>query len=354
VLKIGTVQYKVGNEIINANTTTPSSYEFYSLLSKAKSKNIKNVISEVSSHALSQYMVFGFIFDIAVFTNLTGDHLDYHSSMEDYFRAKRSLFTKAYANTALINIDDIYGVRLFKGARINKYSYGFNKDADVHVCHANYTLNGINAIISAFDRYIAVESTLIGKHNLYNIMASLTSAILAGISDNDIQKGIMQLKNVPGRLEKIEKDGIYFFVDYAHTDDALLNVLQSLLPFKKKRIIVVFGCGGNRDRTKRPRMGKIAKKFADLIILTNDNPRFEKPESIISDILKGIKGRNNVYIEEDRRKAIKLAYEFATTGDIILVAGKGHEDYQIMGNSINHFDDKEVILDIIGDPVEKH
>jgi UDP-N-acetylmuramoyl-L-alanyl-D-glutamate--2,6-diaminopimelate ligase len=354
VLKIGTVQYKVGNEIINANTTTPSSYEFYSLLSKAKSKNIKNVISEVSSHALSQYRVFGFIFDIAVFTNLTGDHLDYHSSMEDYFRAKRELFTRKYAKKAIINLDDLYGKRIYLSTKLEKSGYSFGVDGDIHVIKAEFSLNGIKAHLSIFDKPIYIESPLIGKHNLYNIMAAILAAHQLGFDIHTIIDGISSLDKIPGRLEKIEKDNIYYFIDYAHTDDALENVLQALIPFKKERIILVFGCGGNRDKTKRPRMARVAKRLADIIVVTNDNPRNEEPQGIIQNILNGIKNKNNVYVEMDRKKAICLANSLSREGDIILIAGKGHENYQLISGQKYFFDDKVVVQDILGESVEKH
>ena len=353
-VRIGTVQYKVGDEIINASTTTPSSYVFYSLLENAKAKNIKNMISEVSSHALSQYRVFGFVFDIAVFTNLTGDHLDYHSSMEDYFRAKRELFTKKYAKKAIINIDDIYGKRIYLSTKLEKYSYSFGIDGDIHVEKAEFSLNGIKAHLSLFDQPMYIESPLIGKHNLYNIMAAILAAYKSGFSINTIIDGISSLDNIPGRLEKLEKDKVYFFVDYAHTDDALENVLQAIIPFKKRKIILVFGCGGNRDKTKRPRMGRVAKRLADIIVITNDNPRNEDPQMIIQNILSGIKNRNNVYIEIDRKKAIYLAHSLSKEGDIILIAGKGHENYQLISGQKYFFDDKVIVQDIIGADVEKH
>ena len=353
-LKIGTVQYKVGDEIINANTTTPSSYEFYSLLQQAKLKDIKYLISEVSSHALSQHRVFGFIFDVAIFTNLTGDHLDYHSSMEDYFRSKRELFTKKYAKKAIINIDDIYGKRIYLSTKLEKYSYSFGIDGDIHVVKADFSLNGIKAHLSLFDQPMYIESTLIGKHNLYNIMAAILAAHRLGFDINSIKEGIKSLDKIPGRLEKAEKDNIYYFVDYAHTDDALENVLEALRPLKKGRIIIVFGCGGNRDKTKRPRMGRIAKRLADILIITNDNPRYENPDMIIQNILAGIKSRDNVYIEKDRKKAIYMAHTLSREGDIILIAGKGHENYQIVSGVKYFFDDKAVVNEIIGANVEKN
>ena len=352
-VRIGTVHYKVGDEIINADTTTPTSYEFYNLLNKAKSKDIKYLISEVSSHALSQHRIFGFIFDVAVFTNLTGDHLDYHSSMEDYFRAKRELFTKKYAKKAIINIDDIYGKRLYLSTKLEKYSYSFNVDGDIHVERADFLLDGIKAHLSLFGNPVYINSPLIGKHNLYNIMAAILAAYELGFSIDNIVKGINSLEKIPGRLEKIVKDNIYFLIDYAHTDDALENVLEALLPFKKGRIIVVFGCGGNRDKTKRPRMGRVAKRLADIVIVTSDNPRYEDPDMIIQNILTGIKDRDNVYIEKDRKKAIYLAHSLAREGDIVLIAGKGHENYQIVNGVKNFFDDKCIVNEIIGADVEK-
>ena len=263
------------------------------------------------------------------------------------------MFTKKYAKKAIINIDDIYGKRIYLSTKLEKYSYSFNVDGDIHVGKADFLLDGLKAHLSMFGNPVYIESPLIGKHNLYNIMAAMLAAYELGFPVDIIVKGINSLKKVPGRLEKVEKDNVYYLIDYAHTDDALKNVLEALTPFKKGRIIVVFGCGGNRDKTKRPRMGKVAKGLADIVIITSDNPRYEDPDMIIQNILSGIKNRDNVYVEKDRKKAIYLAHSLAKEGDIILIAGKGHENYQSVNGIKKFFDDKCIVNEIIGADVEK-
>ncbi|MDY6821573.1 MAG: UDP-N-acetylmuramoyl-L-alanyl-D-glutamate--2,6-diaminopimelate ligase [Deferribacterota bacterium] len=351
--RIGTVNYTIDDEVIESSTTTPSSYEFFSCLKKAKDKKIKYILTEVSSHALKQYRLYGFKFDISVFTNLTGDHLDYHYDMEDYFRAKRQLFTNKYSKSGVINIDDIYGFRLYKNVKIKKYTYSFDKGADLYVSKSKFSLELTKAKLVLFGKSINVESNLIGRHNLYNIMAAILTATNLNIPLGVIIKGVKRQNNIPGRLEKIVDNGIYYFVDYAHTDDALKNVLSTLKGFKKNRLILVFGCGGNRDKMKRPRMGKIASEFADIIIVTNDNPRNENPDEIINDIRKGINNKKSVIVEKDRRKAIFIAYSLAKRGDIVLIAGKGHENYQIVKDKKVFFDDRLMLRDILGENIDE-
>jgi len=346
-VRLSTTNYKIVNKSLPADTTTPGPYVFYKLISEGIQESADILVAEVSSHALAQDRVYGFRFDLAIFTNLSGDHMDYHENMDDYYNAKKKLFSNSYSSIALINIDDEYGKRLYRDAEIAKYSYSLERDADIKVISNEFSIDGVKAKIQIFDKNnIEIMSHLVGKHNLYNIVAAAGGAFILGLDIDSIIKGIGTLRCVPGRLEKLDKDGICFFVDYAHTDDALENVLKTLVPFKKTNLITVFGCGGDRDITKRPRMGSIAEKYSDMVILTSDNPRTEDSESIILEILKGITDRDKVYIEADRREAIKLAYSLSSRGDIVLIAGKGHEDYQIIGKEKKHFDDREEIKEL--------
>lgn len=351
-IRIGTTEYKIIDEVLEANNTTPGTYDIFEMINKGYKNGATAVCMEVSSHALDQKRVAGLIFDVAIFTNLTGDHLDYHKTMEEYYLAKKELFTKKYSRNAVINIDYDYGRRLFKETDINKLSYSI-ENGDVCPKEVKFSLDGIYSVISFKGELVEIQSKLVGRHNLENILAASSAAFLAGISLNAIKDGVESLQNVPGRLEKFEKDGAYFFVDYAHTDDALKNVLEPLSRFKKSKLITVFGCGGDRDRTKRPRMAKVAEKYSDIVIVTSDNPRTENPDEIINEILTGFESKKDVIVEVDRRTAIKEAVKLARSGDIVLIAGKGHEDYQIIGKTKYHFDDREEVCKNIGVRFEK-
>jgi len=346
-VRIGTTEYMVVDEKLEANNTTPSIYDIFSMLDNGVKKGATAACMEVSSHALDQDRVYGLHFDAAVFTNLTGDHLDYHKSMENYYLAKKKLFTNEYSKRAVINIDYDYGKRLYDEVSLEKYSYS-TSFADIYAKDISYSLNGIKGKIIIKDNEIELNSDLVGRHNLENILSAISAAYATGINLEAIREGVNGFKNVPGRLEKFEKDGAYFFVDYAHTYDALKNVLVALIPFKKSRLITVFGCGGDRDRTKRPRMARVAENYSDLTIVTSDNPRTEDPNSIIEEILTGFTNKDKVIVEADRRKAIKMVCSLAKDGDIVLIAGKGHENYQIIGKTKHHFDDREEIAKNLG------
>ncbi|MGC8769143.1 UDP-N-acetylmuramoyl-L-alanyl-D-glutamate--2,6-diaminopimelate ligase [Calditerrivibrio sp.] len=351
-IRIGTTEYMIVDEKIEANNTTPGIYDIFEMIAKGVKKGATAVCMEVSSHALDQDRVYGLNFDVAIFTNLTGDHLDYHKTMEHYYQSKKKLFTKEYSKNAAINIDYDYGKRLYNEVEIAKYSFSKGK-GDVGVIDVLYSLDGINFKVNIGDEIISLNSHLVGRHNLENILGAITACHILGISKEEIIRGVEQFKNVPGRLEKFEKNGAYFFVDYAHTDDALKNVLEALKGFKKGRLITVFGCGGDRDRTKRPRMAKVAEVYSDIVIVTSDNPRTEDPNAIIDEILTGFEDRSKVLVEPDRRIAIKKACDEAKAGDIVLIAGKGHEDYQIIGKTKYHFDDREEVAKNLGVTFEK-
>jgi UDP-N-acetylmuramoyl-L-alanyl-D-glutamate--2,6-diaminopimelate ligase len=308
-----------------------------------------HVVMEVSSHALHQARVEGIDFDIAVFTNLTHDHLDYHGNLQNYAASKKLLFedylvrSKKRKKYAIMNIDDP-SIREFNvAAPVTMLSYSARGFADACLSRYSESIDGLTLTINLPGKNIPIVSPLIGMFNASNILAAALSGHALGISHNAIKEGIEALDGIPGRLERVPNDkGISVFVDYAHTPDAIKNVLTLLGKLKKGRLIVVFGCGGNRDAAKRPIMGTYASHLADQAIITSDNPRHENPREIIADIAKGLQGKRYRIIE-DRREAIFEAIRMANPDDVVLVAGKGHEDYQIIGDSILHFSDREVI-----------
>jgi len=354
---IGTINYRTHNKIISdAQNTTPLPHMLHRLLSLMYENKDKCVVLEVSSHALKLKRVDDLEFDTAGFTNLYSDHMDFHKTRDDYINSKAKFFeilesSPKKEKTAVLNLDDeFYKVVIpkIKKAKIVTYSLKNNADIMAH----NIELNPNYSIfeLSIYGKRSKVKTHLIGLHNVYNILAAI--ACISNIVEDHqkIVSIIEKIKTIPGRLEKIEsKKGFYVFVDYAHTHDSLKEVLITLKSIPHKKIITVFGCGGDRDKTKRPLMGKVAEDYSNHVILTNDNPRTEDPLNIISDIEKGFTNKNKYIIEPDREKAIKKAIEMADEGDIILVAGKGHEDYQIIGNQKIHFSDKEVILKYLGE-----
>ena len=343
VIKIGTINYSICGEISEALNTTPGIYETFRMMSEGVKKGAKYLVMEASSHAIDQDRIAGIEFDLSIFTNLSGDHLDYHKSMEKYYLAKKKLFQKGKTKKAVINTTYSYGKRLYNEITIPKLACSVNDAADVTSKAVNYSLDGTRVKIVSDSSEIEVNSSLVGQHNLENIICAVSAAKFLGIEDETTKRGIEKIKSVPGRLEKIESDGKYFFVDYAHTDDALKNVLQAVTPYKKNRIITLFGCGGDRDRTKRPRMAKVAEEYSDLVIVTSDNPRTEDPESIILEICEGFSNKSKIVTITDRGEAIQQAVKIAQRGDIVILAGKGHEDYQVVGRQKTHFDDREEV-----------
>ncbi len=346
---IGTVRYEVGDRVLPAARTTPESLDVHDLLWQMRSAGCKAAAMEVSSHALVQARVRGVEFDVAVFTNLTQDHLDYHKTMDAYFEAKTKLFTGLLEQPkkkgkAVINLDDRYGAML-----VNRYSkeipmitYGVGVHADFRASNVRIDFNGTSYQLDAGGRSYLVRLPLIGQFNVYNSLAALAAASVMGV---DVRTGVLALSNataVPGRLEAVPAQRQFrIFVDYAHTDDALLNVMRTCRELNPARLIVVFGCGGNRDKTKRPRMGAVVDEHANYAIVTSDNPRKEKPEDIIEDIKPGMR-RGNYEVIVDRREAIFKAVAMAQPRDIILIAGKGHETYQEFADRTVPFDDAAV------------
>lgn len=366
---LGTVNYRYLGRVLPAPNTTPESYEMQKILREMADAGVTHVIAEVSSHALDLKRVDDCDFDLGIFTNLSPEHLDYHKDMEDYFRAKKRLFTellpaskKSSPQKAVINTDDVWGRKLMSDISIPALTYGL--DGDVTVRRQDIALDGIRAEISVAGKTLAVSSKLVGRFNLSNMLAAVCAATVLNIEPSFIETGIRNLASVPGRLERVESsDGIHVFVDYAHKPDALNQVLQTLTDLKQKKIITVFGCGGNRDRTKRPVMGKTATTYSDVTIVTSDNPRLEEPMEIIDEIEAGIDssqikkvtpeqikrdGRGRCYaIIADRKAAIAAAIRLAEAEDIVLIAGKGHEDYQILGTKKVPFDDRLVALEAL-------
>jgi UDP-N-acetylmuramoyl-L-alanyl-D-glutamate--2,6-diaminopimelate ligase len=348
---IGTVSYRWKNANIPADKTTPEAPDLQRLLSEMVEQGVTHCVIEVSSHALDLKRVSGIGFDIAVFTNLSGDHLDYHHSMEEYFEAKKKLFFLNHKKRmAVVNLDDSWGKKLIPEIRTGVISYGLEPAAIVRGENFKLSEKGIETSVKYPGGKFRLASPLLGKPNLYNILASAAAALTLNIPVPAIVEGIAGLQGVPGRFERIENSlGLNIFVDYAHTDDALKNLLETFREFNSGRILLVFGAGGDRDKTKRPRMGEIAGALADCIILTSDNPRSEDPLAIISDIEKGLKktGTGNYKILPDRGQAIAHALSLGKKGDYILVSGKGHENYQIIKDRIIPFDDAQIIRKIL-------
>jgi len=373
---IGTIQYIIKNRIFPAVHTTPESPEFQGLLHDMFLSGCAVVVSEVSSHALSQYRVDDSVFRTAVFTNLTRDHLDFHKTMEDYFRAKERLFTELLhrQGTAVINLDDPYGKRLYsslKGGSNNTITYSLEAEtgADLLASDIADTFEGLRFRLSFEGRQYGISSPLLGTPNVYNILSAVGAAVSLRVPWKVILDGINNAKNIPGRFEKIGAGQEFLcIIDYAHTEDALERLITTArelisspaakeehgkrrdIPVEKyrpaRRVITVFGCGGDRDHGKRPAMGAIATRLSDFVIITSDNPRSEGLLDIIRDIEGGVVGKNYL-VEPDRREAIRKAVDMASPGDIVLVAGKGHETYQEIKGIRHEFSDREVLKEII-------
>lgn len=349
---IGTLGHKFSSkdDYRDAKHTTPQAPELQELLWNINDKCIDNVVMEVSSHSLVQHRVDYVDFNGAVLTNLTQDHLDFHITMNNYFKAKSLLFSELVTGDfAVINNDDEYAERFKEviSPTVNTYTYGINNDADVMAKDITFGNNGASFICKVNGKEYPAKLAMNGMFSVYNVLAAITTALALGF---DIEKsiGIMEkISGVAGRFEIITTSPTVI-VDYAHTPDGLENVLKAardITPGDGK-LVCIFGCGGDRDATKRPKMGRIAEDYADKVIVTSDNPRSENPQQIITDILAGFKSVNEVIVEPDRELAIKEAYKLANTNDVVLVAGKGHENYQILADETIHFDDREKVREI--------
>ena len=347
---IGTLGYKLSSsgEYRDAKHTTPQAPELQATLRMIKDvEKIDNVVMEVSSHALEQNRVGGCRFNGAVFTNLTQDHLDYHITMDNYFKAKALLFEHLKeGDFAVINADDEFGDRFIsvvpEGVKV--YTYGVRQQSDVMAININFSLNGAEFTLAENAKEHKVNLHMNGMFSVYNVLAAVTAALAIGIDIETALKALQNVKGVAGRFEVVVKKPLVI-VDYAHTPDGLENVLKSAREITPEdgKLICLFGCGGDRDATKRPKMGAIAEKLADKIVITSDNPRTEDPQTIITDIIAGLKSVNteSVIVEPDRGAAIALLKTIANNNDVVLIAGKGHEDYQILKDRTIHFDDRE-------------
>lgn len=350
---IGTIEYDFGDERVPANHTTPESLELHQMFSRMKQSGCTSVSMEVSSHALDQNRVYGINFDTAVFTNLTQDHLDYHGTMDNYFEAKKKLFTQIKdQGTAIINVDDEWGAKLCELSKHRTITYSINNPADVRASNIVTYADGIVIDVTTNHKRFQVKSLLIGGFNVYNILSTVAVGKAFGFDDEIIQNAVCSAKQIPGRFERIVSPGGWTVViDYAHTPDALKNVLMTLQQLRDvnrgNKIICIFGCGGERDVSKRPLMGRISSEFSDVTIVTSDNPRSEDPEKVIDDIMSGVVGGKKVLRESDREQAIHLGLSMAQRGDLVLIAGKGHEEYQIIGNRKIRFSDRDVVNDYL-------
>lgn len=367
---IGTLAYRWGNAVQKAPLTTPDPLELNRLFHLMHQDGVTHVVMEVSSHALSLGRVEGLQFRSAIFTNLSQDHLDFHHNMEQYFAAKGLLFQEHLQHpfglsAAVINRDDPFGERLLEMVGTNALSYSLNhRDATVWVKSAEFTTTEIRAELATPEGTLKIRSALLGRLNLYNILAAATCALALGIPPEAVSAGVAQVRYVDGRLQRVpipEQFGFEVIVDFAHTPDAMAKSLTCLKEMTRGRLIVVFGCGGDRDRGKRPMMGEVGARLGDVVILTSDNPRSEAPDEIIRDIESGVAatalkpvseetlslGGKGYCIQPDRKKAIALALSLAAAGDMIFIGGKGHETYQILADRTISFDDRVVVEAVV-------
>jgi UDP-N-acetylmuramoyl-L-alanyl-D-glutamate--2,6-diaminopimelate ligase len=348
---LGTVAYRIGGEDREASRTTPESPDVQQLLSEMLQQGCKSAVMEVSSHALSLKRVDGMRFAAGVFSNLTRDHLDFHDDMEAYFAAKRRLFEMLPDDApGVINMDDPRGQALVEICR-RPVTYAITAAADVTPGHVDMSLTGLRFDVTTPNGSVRISSKLVGRPNVYNILAATATAVSLDVPIAAIEQGIAGLAGVPGRFEVVSQDSddVTVIVDYAHTDDALRNLLETARPLSAKRLITVFGCGGDRDRSKRPLMGMVAARLSDVVVITSDNPRSEDPARILEEIERGIpagsQSSSRAPIVEsvvDRATAIDRAVTLAQPGDVVLIAGKGHEKYQQIGDRVLPFDDGEV------------
>ncbi len=342
---IGTIQNEIGTEVLHTNNTTPMTFEFMELLAKMVSEGCEYVVMEVSSFGLVQNRIGSSWFGIALFTNLTQDHLDYHKDMEDYYQAKKLLFD--VCDTAICNIDDDYGRRLYGEIGCDKLTFSTRENASFYADGIKIRSTGSSFWFCCDGKSHFVRTKIPGMFNVSNITAAMGACLKAGIPLDDIIKAVGEYGGVKGRCEVIPTGRDFTVIcDYAHTPDAVENILRSVKEYTANRLICLFGCGGDRDSAKRPKMAQAAAKYADKLIVTSDNPRSEDPEAIIRDILVGLEGSSVPYdVVTDRREAIFHALNIAEKGDIIVLAGKGHEDYQVLADKSIHFDEREIVAE---------
>lgn len=344
---IGTIQNMIGDEVIETKNTTPGVYELNRLFAQMRDKGCTYVVMEVSSHALEQKRVTGLCFEAAIFTNLTQDHLDYHITMDNYFEAKKLLFTMC--KTAVINIDDEYGVRLANELDCNVVTYSLGDSSSYSAKAVKYYPASVEyeLVSNSVLNHIAFNTG--GAFSVYNSMCATIAALEIGIPIDVVTKAVASIKGIKGRAESVPTGRDFtVIIDYAHTPDGLKNILKTFRQCEKNRVIALFGCGGDRDKTKRPIMGRIAARYSDYVIVTSDNPRSEDPNAIINDILVGLEDTTTpVTVIENRTEAIKYAVSIAQKDDIIVLAGKGHETYQILKDGTIHLDEREVVREAL-------
>jgi UDP-N-acetylmuramoyl-L-alanyl-D-glutamate--2,6-diaminopimelate ligase len=346
---IGTIKIDLGTKQIDSKLTTPEANDLNYYFSEMISNGCEAAVMEVSSHSLMLHRVDNLDFDIAIFTNLAHDHLDFHGTPENYLNAKKKLFDGLKPNAfAIINIDDKAAKKMVKNCSAKIITYGFGKAADFRISDVNYSLNGTKFNVTFNNNTVALETSLIGIFNAYNAAAAFAAGVVSGLDINKVIKAIKKTPQVPGRFEVISKGNKKAIVDYSHTPESLQSTLNAIKEINKEKypFYTVFGCGGDRDKTKRPIMGNIASLMSDMVIVTSDNPRTEDPNLIIEDIVKGIKG-DNYKVFVDREEAIKYAITNSPNNAIILVAGKGHEDYIEINGVRSHFSDKEKVTEFL-------
>ena len=357
---VGTVGYFIGSNFTPALHTTPGAVELQTLLRDMVKAGVETAVLEVSSHALSLDRVAGCEFDVVVYTNLTQDHLDFHSDMEEYFRAKLRLFTefveakqKFGPKRAIVNLDDERGGHIVQQSSIPVWTYAIHAESDIRASNIQLSMKSTIFQVRTPHGPISINSQLVGEHNVYNMLAAIGVGMQLGLSRSVIESALQSVENVPGRFEQVDQGQDYLVVvDYAHTEDALRRLLAAANSLKSGRIITVFGCGGDRDQGKRPKMGQVAVQQSDMVILTSDNPRTEDPLRILQDIEQGIRdlppeARCEYQVVPDRAEAIEQAIKAARSQDLVLIAGKGHEDYQLVGTRRLDFDDRQIAKEAI-------
>ncbi|MEM7393139.1 MAG: UDP-N-acetylmuramoyl-L-alanyl-D-glutamate--2,6-diaminopimelate ligase, partial [Verrucomicrobiota bacterium] len=349
---IGTIKYCIGGREIPAHLTTPESIDLQAMISEMVQSGCRGVVMEVSSHGIQQHRVHAIEFNLGIFTNLSQDHLDYHASMEDYFETKSRLFRNLGDGAAVINLDDAWGRRLLDtdGLPAHRVTFGFHEKADVRACRVEGDASGSSFDVETPWGHARIRLNRPGRFNVSNTLAVIAACGTLEVGLDVMKAQLESMPPVPGRLESVpNRMGFTVLVDYAHTSDALHKVLSDLRELTEGRLIVLFGCGGERDRSKRPLMGEAAGAWADMLIVTSDNPRGEDPGAIIDDILPGIPSTCAYTIEIDRRKAIRQSIESARKGDVVVLAGKGHEEVQKLGHIMVPFSDREVAREILNE-----
>lgn len=346
---IGTIEYITKNHCYQATRTTPDIFSNHRMLRDMFKEGCQAAVMEVTSHALDQGRVDEICFDAAIFTNLSLDHLDYHKTMEEYCEAKNKLFSRHMkrGGWVIANADSPWMNQVLLGCESKILTYGIRQEADIRAIQVQLSPEKTRFALSYQGETILCSTTLIGRHNVYNCLCAIGVALMRGLSLKEAAEKMERVPAVPGRLEPVANElGLKIYVDFAHSDDALRNVFESLIELKKGRLITVFGCGGDRDFTKRPKMAEVCEQYSDLSIVTTDNPRTENPEEIGRQIVKGFKSYDSYLVELDRRLAIQKAIEMATQDDLVLIAGKGHEKHQIFAHKTVEFDDCKVAEEV--------